>query len=105
LEYGVAYFVLIVAFSYFYTAIVFRTDEVAENLQKGGGFVPGIRPGAQTAGYLNFVINRITLSGALFLGVIAIIPLLAQNFTGSRALTLGGTSLLIVVSVVIETLK
>ncbi len=104
-EYGVAYFVLIVAFSYFYTAIVFRTDEVAENLQKGGGFVPGIRPGAQTAGYLNFVINRITLPGALFLGVIAIIPLLAQNFTGSRALTLGGTSLLIVVSVVIETLK
>lgn len=105
LWYGVAYFVLVVAFTYMYTSIVFRVDEVAENLQKGGGFVPGIRPGLQTAQYLEKVVNRITLPGAMFLGLIAVIPFIFQKFTGSQVLTIGGTSLLIVVSVVIETIK
>jgi preprotein translocase subunit SecY len=103
--YGVAYFVLVVVFTYFYTAVVFNPDEVAENVQKNGGFVPGLRPGKQTADYLYRVLNRITLPGAVFLGLIAILPFLLQKFTGTQALTLGGTSILIVVAVVIETIK
>lgn len=103
--YGVAYFVLVVVFTYFYTAVVFNPDEVAENVQKNGGFVPGLRPGKQTADYLYRVLNRITLPGAVFLGLIAILPFLLQKFTGTQALTLGGTSVLIVVAVVIETIK
>ncbi|MBL8030104.1 MAG: preprotein translocase subunit SecY [Candidatus Doudnabacteria bacterium] len=103
--YGVVYFLMILGFTYFYTAVVFNPEEIAENVQKNGGFIPGLRPGAQTADYLSSVLNRITLAGALFLAIIAILPLLAQNFTGTQALTLGGTSLLIVVSVVIEVIK
>lgn len=103
--YGIAYFVLVVVFTYFYTAVVFNPDEVAENVQKNGGFVPGLRPGKQTADYLYKVLNRITLPGAVFLGLIAIMPFLLQKFTGTQALTLGGTSILIVVAVVIETIK
>lgn len=103
--YGIAYFVLVVVFTYFYTAVVFNPDEVAENVQKNGGFVPGLRPGKQTADYLYKVLNRITLPGAVFLGLIAIMPFVLQEFTGTQALTLGGTSLLIVVAVVIETIK
>jgi preprotein translocase subunit SecY len=105
LWYGVIYFVLVVVFTYFYTAVVFNPDEVAENVQKSGGFVAGLRPGKQTADYLYRVINRITLPGSLFLGIIAILPFILQQFTGTQALTLGGTSLLIVVAVVIETIK
>ncbi len=85
--------------------MIFHPEKIAENLQKHGGFVPGIRPGRATAEYLNQVINRITMGGALFLGIIAVLPLLAQSSTGSTALALGGTSLLIVVSVVIESVK
>lgn len=105
LFYGVTYFILVVAFTYFYTAVVFNPDEVAENVQKNGGFVPGLRPGKQTADYLYSVLNRITLPGSIFLGLIAILPFLLQKFTGTQTLTFGGTGLLIVVAVVIETIK
>jgi preprotein translocase subunit SecY len=103
--YGVFYFLLVVGFTFFYTAIVFQPTRVAENLQKQGGFIPGIRPGTPTVNYLNYVVNRVTLAGAIFLGVIAVLPLALQQFTGTQALVVGGTSLLIVVSVVIETIK
>lgn len=103
--YGISYFLLVVVFTYFYTAVVFNPDEVAENVQRNGGFVPGLRPGKQTADYLYKVLNRITLPGSVFLGAIAVLPLVLQNLTGTQALTLGGTGLLIVVSVVIETIK
>lgn len=105
LWYGIAYFVLVVLFTYFYTNVVVNPDEVSENMQRNGGFVPGIRPGRQTADYLYKVLNRITLPGALFLGFIAILPYLLQTWTGTQALTFGGTGLLIVVSVVIESIK
>lgn len=103
--YGICYFVLVVGFTYFYTSVVFNPKDIAENLQKQGGFIPGIRPGNQTASYLKRVLNRITLAGALGLGFIAVLPFIAQAFTNSQVLTFGGTSLLIVVSVAIETLK
>ncbi len=103
--YDILYFVLVVAFTFFYTSIVFQPNQVAENLQKQGGFIPGIRPGRQTAEYLSYVTNRIILAGALFLGTIAILPNLIQRFTNVSTLIVGGTSLLIVVSVVIETVK
>ncbi len=102
---GIIYFILVVAFTYFYTAIVFNPDEIAENIQKQGGFIPGMRPGKQTADFLYKVLNRITLVGALFLGAIAVLPNILQAFTGTQTLALGGTSLLIVVSVVIEVMK
>ncbi len=102
---GILYFLLVVAFTYFYTAIVFNPDEISENIQKQGGFVPGLRPGKQTADFLYKVLNRITLVGALFLGLVAVLPNIVQAFTHTQALTLGGTSLLIVVSVVIEVMK
>lgn len=105
LFYGITYFILVVAFTYFYTAVVFNPDEVAENVQKNGGFVPGLRPGKQTADYLYAVLNRITLPGSIFLGIIAILPFLLQKYTGTQTLTFGGTGLLIVVAVVIETIK
>lgn len=105
LVYGIIYFGLVVLFTYFYTTIVFQPEQVAENLQKQGGFIPGIRPGRPTEEYLQAVINRITLGGALFLGAIAVLPIVAQAFTGTRSLSIGGTSLLIVVSVVIESIK
>lgn len=100
--YNVIYFVLVVAFTYFYTAVVFSPQKISENLQKNGGFIPGIRPGGQTASYLSFVLNRITLVGAIFLGLIAILPSLFQNFVGVTNLAIGGTGMLIVVSVVLE---
>jgi preprotein translocase subunit SecY len=103
--YAVVYFVLVVGFTYFYTSVVFNPKDIAENLQKQGGFIPGIRPGNQTATYLRRVVNRITLAGALGLGIIAVLPFIAQYFTKSQVLTFGGTGLLIVVSVAIETLK
>lgn len=105
LFYGIMYFVLVVAFTYFYTSITFDPKQISENVQKQGGFVPGIRPGRQTTNFLKYVIHRITLAGALFLGFIAILPLIVQSFTGLTALTIGGTALLIVVSVVLETMK
>ncbi|MBI3114947.1 MAG: preprotein translocase subunit SecY [Candidatus Kerfeldbacteria bacterium] len=103
--YGAIYFILVVAFTYFYTAVIFHPQRIAENLQQQGGFVPGIRPGTQTTEYLQYVSNRIILAGALFLGVIAVLPLVVQRAFTVGNLALGGTSLLIVVSVVIETVK
>lgn len=103
--YGIAYFFLVVAFTYFYTAVVFNPEDISENIQKQGGFIPGLRPGRQTADFLYRVLNRITLAGAVFLGLIAVLPFLMQIVTKTQALTIGGTSLLIVVAVVIETVK
>lgn len=105
LFYAAVYFALVVAFTYFYTAVVFHPHKVAENLQKQGGFIPGIRPGAHTSEYLGYVSNRIIPAGALFLGVIAILPIIVQNAFAVGNLVIGGTSLLIVVSVVLETVK
>jgi len=105
LFYGVVYFILVVAFTYFYTEVIFHPEQIAENLQKQGGFIPGIRPGKTTSDYLAGTTHKIILVGALFLGVIAILPLIMVYFTGVQAFSVGGTSLLIVVSVVIETVK
>ena len=102
LFYGIAYFMMVVAFTYFYTAVIFHPDQIAENLQKQGGFVPGIRPGKTTAEYLQKIVTRIIFTGALFLGLIAILPLITAQITSTQSLVVGGTSLLIVVSVVIE---
>jgi preprotein translocase subunit SecY len=105
LFYGATYFILVVAFTYFYTSVTFDPNQIADNVQKQGGFVPGMRPGRQTAQYLKFVLSRITLAGALFLGSIAVLPLVVQAISGVTTLTIGGTALLIVVSVVLETMK
>jgi len=103
--YGLSYFTLVILFTYFYTAVVFDPKKIAENLQKQGGFVPGIRPGHQTEEYLGRITSRITLFGALFLGSIAVLPIVVQGFTNITSLTLGGTSILIAVSVVVEMVK
>lgn len=103
--YNFVYFSLVVGFTYFYTSLVFDPAKVAEELKKYGGFIPGIRPGSPTAAYLRRVLTRITLPGAVFLGLIAILPSLAQSLTGIQTLSLGGTSILIVVSVVLETTR
>lgn len=103
--YNAVYFITVVGFTYFYTAVIFNPQKVAEEIQKHGGFIPGIRPGKPTASFLNYIITRITLAGALFLGVVAILPNMLKNFTGIQALLIGGTSILIVVSVVIESIK
>jgi preprotein translocase subunit SecY len=100
--YNLVYFVLVVGFTYFYTAVVFNPEKISENLQKNGGFIPGIRPGSQTANYLSSVLNRITLVGAVFLGLVAILPSFFQNIIGVANLAVGGTGILIVVSVVLE---
>jgi preprotein translocase subunit SecY len=105
LFYGITYFFLVVAFTYFYTAVVFDPNKISESLQKQGGYVPGIRPGANTAEYLYHIMNRIILSGALFLGLIAVLPFIVQAATNVSSISIGGTGLLIVVSVVIETIK
>lgn len=99
------YFILVVAFTYFYTAVTFDPDQIATNLQKSGGYIHGIRPGEATAEYLGHVITRITLFGALFLGLIAILPLVMRALTGQQTLAIGGTALLIVVSVVLDLVK
>jgi len=100
--YAAVYFVLVVAFTYFYTAITFNPGEIAKNLQQGGGFVPGIRPGQPTIDFLKSTSGRITFFGALFLGLVAILPNLVQIFSGIQSFTIGGTALLIVVSVGLE---
>lgn len=103
--YNVIYFILVIGFTFFYTAIIFNPKKIAEDIQKHGGFVPGIRPGTSTANYFNYILTRITLAGAVFIGLIAIFPSIARAFTGVSTLLLGGTSILIVVSVVLETVK
>lgn len=103
--YNILYFILIFGFTYFYTAVVFHPQKIAENLQKQGGFIPGIRPGQETEKYISKTTNKINLVGALFLGIIAVLPFLVQGAAGSQNLRIGGTSLLIVVAVAIETAK
>ena len=103
--YNLTYFLLVIGFTYFYTAVVFNPEKIAEEIKKYGGFIPGFRPGKPTADYLNLILTRITLAGALFLAVIAILPSIAQGLTGVGTLTLGGTGILIVVAVVLETSK
>lgn len=103
--YSAAYFVLVVLFTYFYTSIIFDPKEISKNLQQAGGFIPGIRPGQSTGEFLLKIINRITLFGAFFLGLIAILPNVTQILTGIQRLSIGGTALLIVVSVALETMK
>jgi len=100
--YGALYFILVFLFTYFYTAVTFDPHQIAENLQKNGAFIPGVRPGQSTESYLGHVITRITFVGALFLGIIAVLPIAMQSVTGIQSLTLGGTALLIVVSVVLD---
>ncbi|MCL9971881.1 MAG: preprotein translocase subunit SecY [Candidatus Pacebacteria bacterium] len=103
--YAVVYFFFVILFTYFFTAITFDPTQMANNLQKNGAFVPGVRPGQTTAEYIGRVITRITLVGALFLGVIAVLPLIIQNLTGVAALAIGGTALLIIVSVVLDVVR
>lgn len=105
LVYGVSYFVLVFLFTYFYTAVTFDPESISSNLQKNGAFIPGIRPGQATAAFLYKIISRITLTGALFLSIIAILPLVVKAITGFSALSIGGTALLIVVAVILETIK
>ncbi len=105
LQYQIVYFFMVVAFTYFYTMVVFQQQSIAENLQRQGAFIPGIRPGANTNRYLTGVVTRITLVGALALGVVAILPYIAAKITGVQTLFLGATSLLIVVGVAIDTMR
>lgn len=103
--YNLTYFILVVGFTFFYTAVVFNPKKISDDMQKQGGFVPGIRPGTQTATYLNYILTRLTLVGAIFLGLIAVLPSLVKGLTGVQNVALGGTGVLIVVSVVLETYK
>jgi preprotein translocase subunit SecY len=105
LLYGILYFVLVFLFTYFYTAVTFDPEALSSNLQKNGAFIPGIRPGASTSDYIAKVLNRITLLGALFLGFIAVLPLIMRAVSGISAIALGGTALLIVVSVILDLIK
>jgi preprotein translocase subunit SecY len=103
--YAVLYFIFVFLFTYFYTAVTFDPEALSENLQKNGAFIPGIRPGVSTSSYISNVLNRITLLGASFLGIVAILPLVMQFITGNTSFALGGTSILIVVSVVLDLMK
>jgi preprotein translocase subunit SecY len=103
--YWILYFIFVVGFTYFYTDVIFQQQNLPENLQKHGGFIPGIRPGARTAEYLNRVLRRITLVGALFLGLVAVLPFFAASLTPMRTMIISSTGLLIVVGVVIDTMK
>lgn len=104
-SYNLIYFLLVVGFTYFYTAVVFNPVKISDEIKKHGGFIPGIRPGTPTSHYLNWILTRITLAGAVFLGTVAVLPSVAQGITGVATLTIGGTGILIVVSVVLETVK
>jgi preprotein translocase subunit SecY len=103
--YGSVYFFLVVSFTYFYTAVMFDPEKTAENLQKNGAFIPGFRPGIQTAEYIGYVLGRITFFGAVFLGIVAVLPVVVQAVTGLTAIQVGGTSLLIAISVVLDVIK
>lgn len=103
--YGTAYFLLVVLFTYFYTAVMFDPEKTSQNLQKNGAFIPGFRPGVQTAEYIGYVLGRITFFGAVFLGLVAVLPVIVQAVTGLTAIQVGGTSLLIAVAVVLDVIK
>ena len=103
--YGLAYFILVVIFTYFYTAITFDPSEISKNLQRAGGFITGVRPGESTSVFVSRIVSRITFWGATFLGLIAILPNITQLITGITFLTIGGTALLIVVAVALEVVR
>ncbi len=103
--YGVSYFLLVFIFTYFYTAVTFDPDQISTNLQKNGAFIPGVRPGKSTSDHISRILTRLTLVGATFLAVIALLPIVVAQTTGITAISVGGTSLLIVVSVVIDLVK
>ncbi|MCI6990084.1 MAG: preprotein translocase subunit SecY [Clostridiales bacterium] len=105
LLYAVIYFLLIIMFSYFYATIQFNPVEVANNLKKNGGFIPGFRPGRPTAEFLAKVLSRLTFFGAIYLGIVAILPIITENITGIQNMSIGGTSVIIVVGVALETVK
>ncbi|MBU0750262.1 preprotein translocase subunit SecY [Patescibacteria group bacterium] len=104
-SHGAVYFGLVVMFTYFYTSITFEPKRVADNLQKSGAFIPGVRPGRETENYIGKVVNRITLPGALFLGTVAVIPFIIQGITGITAILVGGTALLIAVQVLLDLVR
>lgn len=103
--YNVVYFLLVFGFTYFYTAVVFNPEKIAEDLQKGGGFIPGIRPGKETEKYLSRILSRLTVVGGVFLGLVAVLPSFFQGFVGTTALAIGGTSILIVVQVALQLIR
>ena len=103
--YGFLYFILVFFFTYFYTALTFDPSTTATNLQKSGAFIPGVRPGVPTSEYIGKILTRLTLFGALFLGLIAVLPIAIRAVTHISSLAIGGTALLIVVSVVIDLIK
>ncbi len=103
--YASLYFVLVLLFTYFYTAVTFDPDQISENLQKNGAFIPGVRPGPSTSEYIAHILTRITLVGAVFLALVAVLPLAMRGITGNASLAIGGTALLIVVSVVLDFIK
>jgi preprotein translocase subunit SecY len=105
IQYNFIYFLMVVGFTYFYTMVIFQQQKIPENLQRQGAFIPGVRPGKNTASYLQRVLTRITLVGALFLGVVAILPFIATRITGVQSLQLSATSMLIVVGVAIDTMR
>jgi preprotein translocase subunit SecY len=105
LFYGVLYFILVVFFTYFYTSVTFDPNSISDNMKRNGGFIPGIRPGRNTANYLRNTLSRITLTGAMFLGAVAVLPFVFRAIMDIESLVIGGTGILIVVSVVIETVK
>ena len=105
LPYNIFYFILVFAFTYFYTSVTFNPQKISDEIRQGGGFIPGIRPGRSTIEYLGYIIKRLTLAGGVFLGLIAIMPSIMQGVTGLASLAVGGTGLLIVVSVILETVK
>lgn len=103
--YGLAYFVLVVMFTFFYTSITFEPHRIADNLQKSGAFIPGVRPGRETQNYISRVVTRITLPGAVFLGLVAVTPFIIQGITGISAILVGGTALLIAVTVLLDLIR
>lgn len=103
--YAFFYFIFVFLFTYFYTAVTFDPQQISENLQKNGAFVPGIRPGSATREYISKILNRTTTMGAVFLGLIAVLPLVIRAITGITSISIGGTALLIVVSVVLDIIK
>ncbi|OIP26307.1 MAG: preprotein translocase subunit SecY [Dehalococcoidia bacterium CG2_30_46_9] len=105
LAYWLPYFLLVIAFTFFYTMIIFQQMNLPQTLQQQGGFIPGVRPGKTTADYLNKTIKNLTWGGALFLGIVAIIPFIGREITGVQALTLSSTALLIAVGVALDTMK
>ena len=105
IPYAIVYFLLILFFAYFYATIQFNPVEVANNLKKNGGFIPGYRPGKPTSEFIQKVLNKVTLFGAIYLGVVAILPLLIGKIVGNSSLSIGGTSVIIVVGVALETVQ